>query len=71
MLPPVRIDGRLWDDLQRHLFHIGDTSRSDFIRRAIRETIARDRRHQADRAARIVGARAKADGLFIECPANV
>ena len=65
MIPPVRVDRSLYDDIEDHLVRV-DTSRSDFIRRGIRETIARDRRHQADRAARIVGARAKAEGLFVE-----
>ena len=66
MIPPVRVPRALYEDIEDHLRRIGDTNRGHFVRRAIRETIARDRRHQADRAARIVGARAKAEGLFVE-----
>jgi Arc/MetJ-type ribon-helix-helix transcriptional regulator len=55
VLPPVRIGGKLWDDLQEHLQRTPDASMSEFRRRALRETIARDRRHQNDRAVRQAG----------------
>ena len=69
-LPTVRVSQQEADQIRKHATSWGETA-SDFIRRAIREAMANDRRKQADRAARIVGARAKAEGLFIECKANV
>lgn len=70
-IPPVRVGNKLWDDLEDHLRRIPDASRSDFVRRAIRETITRDRLKQWDREVRMAGARARAEGLFVEAAGEV
>ena len=70
-IPPVRVGDKLWDDLEDQLRMIPDASRSDFVRRAIRETITRDRLKQWEREVRMAGARARAEGLFIEAAGEV